>query len=409
MLGSSASSDRVFMKILVTDGDNRAALAITRSLGRKGHAVVVGSDEHPSLAARSKYCFDTVSYPSPRKHPEAFIEALIRIVRDRKIEVLLPVSDVTTIPVCERKREIEPFCAVPFSDREAIDLAADKARLFDLAHHLDVAVPRTQLIREKDELSVDSLEELGFPVVIKPGRSRVRCNDRWVSTSVQYAGSREEVESLLAMIPQEAYPVLLQERIRGPGIGVFTCYDHGRPLAFFSHRRLREKPPSGGVSVLRESIPVSPAAREFSIRLLNHMQWHGVAMVEFKLDERDNVPKLMEINGRFWGSLQLAIDAGVDFPHLLVSTVSGSPAAAEADYRVGVKTRWLLGDLDRLLLLLTKSRESLNLPVGHPGRLKCLFEFIKFFGKDLHYEVLSKDDMKPWLYEVRKWLIPDHR
>ena len=109
--------------------------------------------------------------------------------------------------------------------------------------------------------------------------------------------------------------MLLQERIEGPGVGVFVCCDRGEPVALFAHRRLREKPPSGGVSVLCESAAARSDRRATSAtRLLQALDWRGVAMVEFKRDLRDGSLRLMEINGRFWGSLQLAIDAGVEFP-----------------------------------------------------------------------------------------------
>ena len=129
---------------------------------------------------------------------------------------------------------------------------------------------------------------------------------------------------------------MLQERIVGPGVGVFACYRDGRPVALFSHRRLRERPPWGGVSVLsRERAAASRARASTPRRLLDELGWHGVAMVEFKQDVRDGIPKLMEINGRFWGSLQLAIDAGVDFPALLVRGVEPTRVEPQAPYRSG--------------------------------------------------------------------------
>jgi predicted ATP-grasp superfamily ATP-dependent carboligase len=173
-------------------------------------------------------------------------------------------------------------------------------------------------------------------------------------------------------------------------------------VSLFGHRRIREKPPSGGVSVLRESVPVSPLARAFTGKLLDHLKWHGVAMVEFKVDDRDGVPKLMEINGRFWGSLQLAIDAGVDFPEILLRMAIGETVEPDFRYKEGVATRWLWGDADSLLMLLLKRRSSLNLPEGYPGRMRAVFDFLRFFGKDLHYEVESLVDPRPFLHETSR-------
>ncbi len=390
------------MRILVTDGNNRAALAITRSLGQKGHTIIVGDYQYPSLASSSKYCRDHILYPNPTENPDGFINEVIASIKEKKIDVLLPVSDVTTIPVCENKEKLEQFCKVPFPGARSVNLAADKSELFRLARDLGVPIPSTLRLESYNDLQM-TLTKISFPVVIKPSRSRVPTQEGWVSTSVKYADSEEELRTILKAESPLAYPVLLQERITGPGIGVFSCYNRGKPLAFFSHRRLREKPPSGGVSVLRESIPLSPMARDISTQLLNHLQWHGVAMVEFKMDDRDNIPKLMEINGRFWGSLQLAIDAGVDFPALLIATLGKEEVAPVESYRIGVKTRWLMGDLDSLLMILFKDRKKLKLPAGHRGRLPYLLEFLKLWEKNSYYEVLKWHDLKPWVFEFTQW------
>jgi predicted ATP-grasp superfamily ATP-dependent carboligase len=104
-------------------------------------------------------------------------------------------------------------------------------------------------------------------------------------------------------------------------------------------------------------VPVSPQAQLYAQALLDELRWQGVAMVEFKMDQASQTLKLMEINGRFWGSLQLAIDAGVDFPFLLLRTMADEPVEPIGTYRIGVKSRWFLGDLDALLMRLFKRRE----------------------------------------------------
>src|SRR5262249_45195107 len=141
------------------------------------------------------------------------------------------------------------------------------------------------------------------------------------------------------------------------------------------------------------------------VRLLEHVKWHGVAMVEFKVDDDSGFPMLMEINGRFWGSLQLAIDAGLNFPYLLYQMISGvHVAVADQSYRIGTKSRWLLGDLDCLLLRLVKSKSQLNLDARAPSRWRFLVEFCKLFQRDLHYEVERLNDPGPALVEYRAWL-----
>ena len=390
------------MNVLVTDGDNRAALAITRSLGMKGHRVIVGEKTVPSLASVSRYSSEGYVYPDPLMRPDDFLEDLVRTVRGKGIDVLLPVTEITTGLVTENAGRFDRLCRIPFPDDNAFQMASNKMEMVRLAERIGVPVPVTRII-EKEGFNRGAMAGLSFPVVVKPHRSRVRTGNGWHATGVSYARNPKELDFLLGKTGASDYPVLLQERISGPGIGVFACYQNGRMVSLFGHRRIREKPPSGGVSVLRESIPVSPQARIFTEKLLGHLNWHGVVMVEFKMDERDGVPKLMEINGRFWGSLQLAIDAGVDFPDILMQIAEGKTVEPNFAYKEGVKTRWFWGDVDTLLMILFKSRKSLNLPEGHPGRIRAVLEFLRIFGKDLHFEIESLDDIRPALFETSRW------
>lgn len=391
------------MKILVTDGDNRATLAIVRSLGRN-HDVTVAAKERRSLAAVSRWCKDAFAYPDPFRDTPGFVSTLRSEIEQRQIDVLLPVADVTSLLIARHRSEFNQHCRIPIPDIEILERAANKVEVMELARRLGVPTPAGLTIHSAAEASA-RIPELAFPVVVKPARSRVPVDGRWVSTSVRYANDPRELTTLLDELHPAVFPVLLQERIRGPGVGLFLCYAHGRPIAAFSHRRLREKPPSGGVSVLRESIPANVTALDHARHLLEALKWQGVAMVEFKQDERDGSLRLMEINGRFWGSLQLAIDAGVDFPDLLIRTLEGDGIPAQTpSYRSGVRSRWLWGDVDALLMLLFKESERRELPEARRGRWRALRNFFRPQGPDCHWEVLRASDIKPWLLESWRWL-----
>jgi predicted ATP-grasp superfamily ATP-dependent carboligase len=390
------------MKVFVTDGDQRSALAIVRALGRRDASVVVG-EEHPgSLASASKYCRRHVTYPSPYQQRTAFDAFLLDFVRRERPDVVIPVTDVTTHAVCVNQDALRQYCAIAVPPFEAFDFVTDKWSLLESAQRSGVPIPRTHLVNGLAGLKRPK-DQLEYPVVVKPIRSRIPTDRGWLSAGVQYAESETELCRLYEETEHLAsYPSLLQERIVGPGIGIFVLFDRGRLVADFGHRRLREMPPAGGVSVLRQSVPVDPSLREYAVRLLGPIGWHGVAMIEFKQDQRTGNVFLMEVNGRFWGSLQLAIDAGLDFPSLACELALGRRREGAATYKVGVKSRWLLGDLDHLLLRLFKSDRDLNLPECAPSRLRTLIDFLKFVQPDVHYEVVSRDDPRPFVYELRQ-------
>ena len=392
------------MRVLVTDGDSRPALAAVRALGRRGHEVIVACERHPCLASVSKYVAGSESIPSPVTDAPGFEAALVELVQRRRVDVALPITEVSTLLVAENQQRLPSFCRVPFPSAAIVANAANKVHVIRMAERLGVPVPRGLVVESADE-GVRRAAELPFPIVVKPARSRVRVGSHWISTGVRYAADGFDLERIFRSLPRETYPVLLQERIPGPGVGLFACFDHGRPTALFAHRRLREKPPSGGVSVLCESSPLDPAAVEYSQLLLSELGWRGVAMVEFKRDEREGQLHLMEINGRFWGSLELAIAAGVDFPSLALDVATGVRRSLQPGYRIGVRTRWLGGDLDALLMILKRNREQLQLPASHPGRLRALWDWLHLWGRNLHYEIESIDDPVPARLEWRRRLL----
>jgi predicted ATP-grasp superfamily ATP-dependent carboligase len=196
------------------------------------------------------------------------------------------------------------------------------------------------------------------------------------------------------------HPFLLQEYIHGENQGIFTLYDRGKSLTFFAHRRLREKPPSGGVAVLSESIPMNERTREITERLLNHVGWHGVCMAEFKVKE-DGTPYLLEVNARFWATLQLAIDAGVDFPWLLHQLAVGRPLNYRG-YDAGVRSRWLIGDVTHLLM--TLASKNVNRYESRMQHWQGLSGFMRFFDGQTRYEINRWNDLKPFALELAQFL-----
>jgi len=391
------------VKVLITDGASRAALAATRSLGAAGHQVFVGNHSHPCLAGTSRWSHQIVEYPDPSISIAEFLASVLTLVRRYEIDFLLPITDVTLLAIAERQHEFEDECALPFQDGQALLLAADKSHVVELSESLGIPVPNTSVVHYDDDL--DDLDDLAlqFPVVIKPARSRVRRENSWLSTSVSYADNPEELRNKIAALPAHTYPVLLQQKITGRGLGLFACANRGNIVAFTSHLRVREKPPSGGVSVVSQSAHAPTDALKYAQLLLRALDWTGVAMVEFKLDDRNHVPYIMEINGRFWGSLQLAISSGVNFPEILARMCTeGSVPESQPVSRAGLHNRWLWGDVDALLLSLFNNSERQKLKATGIGRAQSIRDFFRFRSEQ-SLEVFRTDDIRPWLHETGRW------
>jgi predicted ATP-grasp superfamily ATP-dependent carboligase len=384
------------VRILVTDGESRTALAAVRSLGAGGHEVHVASVEARSLAGASRFVTRAHRVGDVSGEPKAWVDAIRRIAADLSVDSVLPVTDVSLGTLLTF--DIERGLPIAGPTREAWEGAVDKHALLQQAARLGIACPRSLLI-PKLELLNDLPEAFRFPAVLKPRRSCVLTDGHWSKGPIHIVRDAAELRAVTAGARAEAGDYLLQEFVPGHGEGIFLLAREGRTLVRFAHRRLRERPPTGGTSVLRESIPPDPELLGQAERLLELLRWTGVAMVEFRREPTGR-GVLMEVNPRLWGSVQLAIDAGADFPALLVALHSGgevSPVAA----RIGVRSRWLLGDVDHLLLSL-RSR-SMRADTGQ-RLLPLLGGFLRSFIDGSRTEVLRRGDARPFAREVGSWV-----
>jgi len=385
--------------VIVTDGHNRAGLAVVRSLGRAGYRVGVCALRSPSLAGVSRYAADAIAVPDALADPSGFTAAVLGYARAQDASVLVPMADPSIIALLGRAPS---RLTVPFPSIERWSMVADKTAVGLAAAASGITVPPGVILPSAD-IGDELLRALRYPIVLKPHRSVVGKDGGRVRVSVLHAATPEDVPRLLEALPESAFPVMAQERIVGPGTGIFVLVWDGKLIAAFAHQRLREKPPSGGVSVYSESVPLDRDLLDRSLDLLRRFHWQGVAMLEYKRRASDGTPFLMEINGRFWGSLQLAIDAGVDFPRLLVDAALGRAPAPVTSYRVGARSRWWWGDVDHLLLRLRRNPRQLDLPVGAPTRLQALGQFIgTSFGA--RSDVFRWSDPKPFVRETLDWV-----
>ncbi|MFW8600786.1 ATP-grasp domain-containing protein [Desulfobacterota bacterium M19] len=393
------------LTILVTDGENRSSLAVTRSLGKAGCRVVIAGKKKKNLSSCSRYCTSAYQVPSPIQGGDGFLRVIKEILIREKVGVIYPMTEPAVMLLSKYREQLPVAATLACPTIDKIKSVFNKFSVFKLAQENNVAIPATLFIENRKDFNRKKTTISQFPLVAKPAMSRIPTEQNFIATSVKYANNIEELTELYNKHEAFNYPSLIQEKIIGPGTGLFTLFDKNHHLALFSHKRLREKPPSGGVSVVCESCQLDKEMVESARRLLAAVGWQGVAMVEFKRDERDGKAKLMEINGRFWGSLQLAISAGIDFPTLLLKLLQGERQNGLQDqYQIGLKMKWLLGTLDHMLIRLRNPDLKLNLPTGYPSKLQTVVDFMKLKEAKCGFDVLQISDFKPFLHELSEYV-----
>jgi predicted ATP-grasp superfamily ATP-dependent carboligase len=361
--------------VLVTDATWHKTLAVVRDMGGAGLEVGAVGGSRCSTDFFSRYCKRRVVCPDPVQEPAGFLNCLIRHVSRYPYDLIIPMDDVTIGLVARARDRFPAGTRMVIAPWESLDKALDKAKTFQVAQRLSVPAPKTWFIEDLADLKIVA-DKISGPLVVKPRKS-------WGARGVSFVWKPKELEQkYLAVHQRYPYP-LIQEMIPmdGPFLAVGLLFDQaGEPVAGFVQRSLREFPVTGGSSTLRESIS-DPLLLAQAISLLREIGWVGLAQVEFKIDPRNGQPKLMEINPRCWNSIQLAIEAGVNFPLLLYKVAMGIPFEPVFDYAVGVRSRWLIpGDI---LHFLTNSKRFSMEP-----------SFFAFFDKRTVYEDFPRDDLK---------------
>ncbi len=352
-----------------------------------------------ALAKSSRYASAHAIVADPFAAPTEFTNDIAALVAQWKADIVLPVTEQSNLALLPQRERVAP-AIVAAGSYAAFQRVSDKELVLATAARLGMHVPRQVLAPTRAAAQrLDSDAALAFPVVIKPARSVVG-GDHF---KVLHARDVDEYRERLASLPDHAFPLLVQQRIVGRGQGIFLLVWGGELVASFAHRRLREMPPSGGASVLSESIPADAELLRLSRALLEELGWQGVAMVEFKVETATGRAFIMEINGRFWGTTQLAIDAGVDFPALLVSATVGAALPAAPNYRAGLQLRQWWGDVDYLIARLRHSPARLSLPPDAPGRRRVLGEFLSW-RSNRSLDAFRLYDPWPFLRDSAEWL-----
>ena len=194
--------------------------------------------------------------------------------------------------------------------------------------------------------------------------------------TVRYAHSQEELYKISNELLNHTH-LVLQQYFTGIGVGIELIAEQGEVRYAFQHQRLHEMPLTGGGSSYRKSVDIDDDLLDASKKLIKDLSWHGVAMVEFKKNPETGEFILIEINGRFWGSLPLAVAAGADFPHMLYQLYANGTVGEHEPYKREIHCRKLSSEAVFTCWLPLESFKNLN------NLEKCLLRKLEKFYRKL--------------------------
>lgn len=381
---------------------NRApgCVAGVRSLGRRGIHTTVASEDLADPARASRYIDETVVVADPFVDVEEYKSDLLSLANRPGVRAIVPFREVDVYALSRYRAEFDDHVATLWPAFDTLRRVHDRMRLVEAGAEAGVPVPRTKLLGEvddwdrelivkaryallageyADELPSDTIREVGRTRYLEPGREPDR------------AAIREAM----------GHTPIVQEYVPGPEYSFRALYDHGDPVVTSQIRQLRAFKYAGGASVCRSSVHV-PELEEAGTALLDRLDWHGLAEVEFIEDARTGEFTLMEVNPRIWASISCDVAAGVDFPYYYWLLAAGESVSGDTDYDVGVVTHLLRGELVYLASVLLADNPLVERPALH----EAVIEVVNSLRVHPRFDYLDLDDPRPFIRDVANAVAP---
>ncbi len=382
--------------------ETQIGLAVVRELGRAGVPVIGIAHSAGAIGLRSRHLTQGLVVTQPRS------EALLRTIRELGQAhgpcSLLAISEVNLSWLDQHRQELGAVkAALPGHDQ--LQWVLDKSRTLDAARRVGIAVPESHAPRSLDE-ALRLAPTLRYPQVLKwadPNAVAPLLRQHGLSLlKTEYVHDAAAWRAAMQRYaPLGCWP-MAQSYCPGVGLGQFFYMHRGQAVRRFQHVRVAEWPPEGGYSSVCDAVPLDRHAelQALSIRLLQHIGWEGVAMVEYRWDPATDRAVLMEINGRFWGSFPLAVHAGAGFARLAHAAALGLPLPDLPPPASTLRCRMLSTELKRLVRIVAQpGRIADPMFVRRPGRE--LLRFVADFARPrVRYFVWSADDPRPWLRDL---------
>ena len=334
--------------LLVGHASSREMLAAARCLGRAGHQVAVASGARRSLAGGSRHVHSEHRAPPPDVDVDRFVDAVAAAAAITRAEVAIGCGDPELLALSRYRERIH--ARVPLAPHERVIHAIDKLSLVDEAAAVGIAVPATVIADDR------AIAAWRGPAVVKarlhwePGLQSA--SGGWASARYVPAGVSPEA-AVHAVVDAGRSPVL-QRPVDGDLIAVAAVRDSsGDLIALQQQRATHTWPPGAGISTRAHTVRPDPELVDQVRRLLERLGWIGMVQLQF-LRPPQGPAHLIDLNGRPYGSLALALAAELPLPALWLDDRAGTeaPAARSPEVRfgaTGVGYSWLGGDLRRAL------------------------------------------------------------
>ena len=308
--------------ILLTNGLHDAGVYAAGELASAGYDVISTDFGRLPFGIRSRFARE--HYPIFERNTQEFEAAFLGLIRRHRPVALLPLGSRFVHAAIVHRSQIEATTAVNVPDLDAYFAAFDKRQCMAECRKLGIPHPCVYTLAEAQELLSDPNRSIHL--VVKPNI------DVGAALGVSYVSTWESLTQAFDQCTAAFGGALIQEYIPGGADAMKTVTllftADSRLEAAFTMQKLRQCPSEGGVTALARSTVDEDLVKQV-LPFFERWRWRGSAEVELKLDSRDGLYKVIEINPRFPGYLRFTGQCGLRLPELAVTlSLDGNAAPA---------------------------------------------------------------------------------
>ncbi|MDQ2982468.1 MAG: ATP-grasp domain-containing protein [Actinomycetota bacterium] len=376
VLGTEFTAERIAgalgattpIAVILAGDDHYGSLAGLRALRQAGYEPWLATHRSPTYSTRSRTSAGIIHVPGPRGGDSEFVDAIAEAAVRTNAKVVLPGSEVTLVALAEGRAKLPPGLAVGAPAPEIVARATDKAELTRRVEEAGLLVPPTRELSRGDLESTNP--DLTFPAVVKPVRTKTFTARGFHHGRVHRVENRAELERVTKSLPGDRW--LVQPYLQGRLAAVAGVAWEGELVCAVHQVALRIAPADTGISAFAVTIPRDEAIEAGIVRLLRGLEWSGLFQAQF-INAADG-DYLIDFNPRMYGSLALAVAAGLNLPAIWVELLLGRKPEV-GDYRVGVRYRAEEKDVRALVreLLTGRRGEALQGLLPRPDTVHAVF------------------------------------
>ncbi|GMM68918.1 hypothetical protein MTsDn1_22130 [Alteromonas sp. MTD1] len=389
-------------KALIIGEDTRSFLSVIRSLGRMGITVDVVCFDRTSPSLKSKFIREAYYYNYQNCEADEWITLVTKLINDGAYNLVFPCDERAIYPLVNAKREINRHTKLALPNKAVRDNLFDKNLTKKIAKQCEVRVAKGEIRSIENSTYKQLADEFSSKFVIKPTESFSE-NNLSSRNKVEIIDNADDYDKYLSKNDVSGLDFLIEEYFEGvgQGISVFSC--QGVIQYMFAHTRVNE-PRTGGGSSYRKAIPIDPSMAKACEAICRATSYDGVGMFEFKYNKTTNDWILVEVNARFWGSLPLALHAGVDFPRHYAEYLLGTYEVKTsycAEYKIGALARSFSNDVYDIRAEMQHVAELEGKISAITGAIKRLSAFSRVLGNE-KIDSYDKDDKLPFYNEFKQ-------